>query len=280
MLQGSAEVRRMTRTFLPAALLVAGLAGASPASANPIPRDEGFMREPAAVQNRLFSLDGKNDLAAFFAFSVNANLTRQFHLMLNYDRGFNEYFALDVLAGGGYGGLNSFANKIRDAAQGFGGVSDPIDLGIVREDLEDAGALLATGQLGLRFTPVYGKLSLFSELPVHFNAYIVGGVGAALVQYNGILKCGDQGLNGKTCGEAADFFSETKPTLGFNFGAGFRFFVNETISARIEFRDIVFPDHWYKNPNADVNASPDDAPQEQSGITHLPMLMLGVGFLL
>lgn len=266
-------MKRLTHMLRPAALLVgtAAFLLASIASANSrIPRDEGFMRRPASVQNRLYSLDGKSDLAAFFAFSIQNQLTEHLGGALVWDYSFTEYVALDVMVGGGNGGLTSLAKKVRETAAKSKGDG---------KDLEDAGGLMAHASIGIRFTSAYGKLSLLSEWPLHFHAYAVGGIGGALVNYNGVLACANnlEGVDDRkktTCPNNA-FRSETAVSPAVNLGVGVRFILNQRFTARVEIRDVIFLDRWYDEVNF---ATPGDNPgKAQSGFTHAPLVMLGVG---
>lgn len=248
-----------------AALLTASVAEAS----SRIPRDEGFMRKPASVQNRLYSLDGTHDFAAFFAFSIQNQLTEHYGATLVWDYSFTEYVALDVMLGGGLGQLTSLAKDVRGTARATGRGAD----------LEDAGALLGHGSLGVRFTSAYGKLSLSSELPVHFHAYAVAGVGAAFVNYHGVLSCASDRPSSTGGGSSAcpngEFRSETGISPAFNVGGGFRFIINERFSVRLEIRDVIFFDRWYDQVEF---ATPASNPGElKSGFTHVPLVMFGAG---
>lgn len=263
-------MQRLTQMPRPRALLAfaaaALVAGSAHASGSRIPRDEGFMRPPASVQNRTFSLDGKHDFAAFFAFSIQNQLTEHLGGALTWNYSFTEYVALDVMLAGGMGGLTNLALNVRDTAR----------LTSTGADLEDAGALLAHGSIGVRFTSAYGKLSLASELPLHFHAYAVAGVGGAFVNYNGVLACATD-LNNRKCPDD-NFRSELKPSPAVNFGGGFRFIIDQRFSARLEVRDVVYLDRWYDNVNL---AAPGSTPGDlESGFTHVPLVMVGVGFTL
>lgn len=252
----------------PAALLVgtAAFLLASVASANSrIPRDEGFMRRPASVQNRLYSLDGKHDLAAFFAFSIQNQLTEHLGGALVWDYSFTEYVALDVMVGGGSAGLTNLAKKVRSTAKSSG----------IGADLEDAGGLLAHGSIGVRFTSAYGKLSLSSEIPLHFHAYAVGGIGGALVDYNGVLACGNDLGEGRTRCADGDFRSEVALSPAFNVGVGVRLIFSQLITARVEVRDVIFLDRWYDE--VDFSKPASNPGTAKSGFTHAPLVMIGLG---
>jgi len=234
---------------------------------NLLPRDEGFMKEPKSVSFRRYALDGRHDLGVFADFSIKNKLTEHYGAALTYDYQFNEYLASDLFVAGGYGGLTSLVTNIRDTAKYSG----------TKDDLADAGALVGTAQLGVRFTPFYGKLSLASELPVHFNLYFVGGVGAALVNYNGVLSCGADLGSASRCG--GDFRSETLPTLGLNVGGGLRFWAGDTASLRLEVRDVIYPDRFYEKVDLKKPASTGTV-SGSTGFSQIPLILVGLGFLL
>lgn len=258
--------RRSLRT-LALALMVALPALAQ--AENLLPRDEGFMKEPKSVAYRRFKLDGANDLGAFAAFSIKNRLTEHFGVAVTFDKQFNEYWALDVLAEGGYGGLTNLSNNIRATARAPSGT--------LSDDLADAGALLATAQVGVRFTPLYGKMNLSSELPVHFNFYFNAGGGLALMQFHSILTC-ENNLSGGKCPND-QYRTDLLPRPGFNVGGGLRFWIDNFLSARIEVRDIIFPDHFYEKVNLKTPVGTGQ-PSASAGVSQIPLIFVGVGFLL
>jgi outer membrane beta-barrel protein len=251
--------------------VVACSVAASVARGEGIPRDQGFMKEPKAVERRIYSLDGKWDIGLFGTFSMKNQLTQYSGVGLNIDRSLGEYFALDLFTSGGIGGLTTLAKDLRNTPATLSGKFD---------DMAGGGALMATGQLGVRFTPFYGKLSLTSELPVHFHLYFVAGVGGALVDYHQVLGC-EADLVGGACPDGV-FHHEQKFKLAFNFGGGFRFYITKLISIRAEVRDVMFQDQEYLNviltkPNTSRSLSGGPA---TVGLTHTPLVLLGIGFLL
>lgn len=72
-------------------------------------------------------------------------------------------------------------------------------------------------QSGITFSPLYGKISLFTWSVVNFDIYIAGGAGA--VNYSGL---------------------NTGSGFMGNFGVGERFFINEYLSCKVEFRDYIY----------------------------------------
>jgi outer membrane beta-barrel protein len=77
--------------------------------------------------------------------------------------------------------------------------------------------MLAT--LDAQWAPVYGKLALFAEQFLHFDAYVVGG--PAFVLYQGPDP-------------------DKTWTVGGHVGVGMRFFINRWITARFELRDLIY----------------------------------------
>ena len=97
-------------------------------------------------------------------------------------------------------------------------------------------------QASAAFSPLYGKISLFTWAVANFDIYVVGGGGFA--SYSGAVS-------------GSSFMA--------NIGIGQRFFINEYLSTKIEFRDL-----FYKQN------------KPAGGTRLLPnyMLMAGVSFML
>ncbi len=246
-----------------------------------LPPDEGFMKEPKSVAYRLYSLSSKSDIGLYYALSMKNKLTQHNGGALTFDQQIGEYFAIDVFADAGAGTLTNLVTNIR-----FEAGLDPTNpsrgrMTTTGSDLADAGALIATGQVGLRFTPIYGKMSLSSELPVHFNFYVAAGVGAAYVQFNDILTC-QSNLDGNNhCpggSSPSGYRSQNLTKVGFNVGGGLRLYITQLLSLRVEVRDVLFPDQYL----ADVNfKSPvGTGTVTSSGVSQTPLVLLGIGFLL
>lgn len=80
--------------------------------------------------------------------------------------------------------------------------------------------------IDFQWAPLYGKLALFSEKILNFNMYVL--LGPSFLMY----------------GPTNTF------TVGGNVGVGFRFFLNEWLTVRLELRDVLY------NEQA-VNAAPN-----------------------
>src|SRR5438132_8503480 len=82
---------------------------------------------------------------------------------------------------------------------------------------------LRVGGFGVvRFAPIYGKFDLASELKVHFQAFLLGGAGAASVHRESVNLCADSGTT------ACTRFQQSDATRGVGLiGGGFRFYFNQ-----------------------------------------------------
>lgn len=72
-------------------------------------------------------------------------------------------------------------------------------------------------QASASFSPIYGKISLFTWAVLNYDLYVIGGGG--VVKYSGLQ-------------DGTSFMG--------NVGIGQRFFINEYLSTKIEFRDYIF----------------------------------------
>ncbi len=66
----------------------------------------------------------------------------------------------------------------------------------------------ADAVVGLRWQPIYGKVGVFAEIPIHFQAYIFAGAGAGLFNRTSVV----------LCNQAPPF--PTPPSTGFSICDG------------------------------------------------------------
>ena len=137
-------------------------------------RAEDELIERVVVRNRLFDVGGRLELAPSLGAMLLTRLTD--HYTLSASAAFNVHgtLALEARVGVAYTRQTGLARRI---AQQFL-ARDPA-LGIERaDDLADAWEMRGNLVGGLRWAPIYGKISLLAELPVHFQAYVSAGAGA------------------------------------------------------------------------------------------------------
>jgi outer membrane beta-barrel protein len=87
-------------------------------------------------------------------------------------------------------------------------------------------------QAALNFTyvPMYGKFSGFGDFIFHYDAYVVGGVGAITTRPIAVVDPDNRS------------FSWGSPKVAFNAGLGLRIFFNRWFAAVLEVRDYIFLD--------------------------------------
>lgn len=87
-------------------------------------------------------------------------------------------------------------------------------------------------QAALNFTyvPMYGKFAGFSDFIFHYDAYLVGGVGAISTRPIAVVDPDNRA------------FGWDKPKLDFNVGLGLRIFFNRWFAGTLEVRDYIFFD--------------------------------------
>src|SRR5690606_32110736 len=83
--------------------------------------------------------------------------------------------------------------------------------------------------LNFTYVAAYGKFSGFGDFIFHYDAYIVGGVGAISTRPIPIIDPDNRNF-------------EWDPKLAINAGFGFRIYFNRWLAATLEIRDYVFND--------------------------------------
>jgi outer membrane beta-barrel protein len=83
--------------------------------------------------------------------------------------------------------------------------------------------------LNFTYVPAYGKFAGFGDFIFHYDAYVVGGVGAIATRPIPVIDPDNR-----------NFEYQTK--IAFNAGIGLRIFFNRWLGATLEMRDYIFPD--------------------------------------
>jgi outer membrane beta-barrel protein len=83
--------------------------------------------------------------------------------------------------------------------------------------------------LNLSYVPAYGKFAGFGDFIFHYDAYIVGGVGAISTRPIAVIDPDNRNF-------------QFEPKIAFNAGFGFRVFVNRWFAIDAEVRDYVYPE--------------------------------------
>jgi outer membrane beta-barrel protein len=129
----------------------------------------------------------------------------------------------------------------------------------------------------VRWAPIYGKISLLAELPVHFQAYLSLGGGAGSFVRQSLVYC--RQVTSRTDGTCGDWLSESRVTGLVTGAAGMRFYVSNYGAIRFEVRDYAFPDQYLVNIDRQVaEAGGVTGEPGAAGLTHLVLFDFGYSF--
>lgn len=157
-----------------------------------------------AVARKTFLKTGRFELEPNMMFTVNDPFIRSFAAGGRVSWHINEAFALEI--GGGYI-PPFFAQKL-----------EPVEL--LRKELaliNDDNTLFALADVGVTFSPLYGKMAVFGDGIIHFDGFVSAGVGATF----------DSGVD------------LVHPAM--NVGVGGRIFLTRWLVLRGDLRDYIYP---------------------------------------
>lgn len=228
--------------------------------------------EKVAVRNRLFSVNGRWEIGGNVGFSLLSRLTDHYNLNISAAYNVAEWLGLEFRGGYAISRHTSLADQIQADFYTNSSISRA-------NDLSDLWEMTANAVIGARFQPIYGKLNLMAELPVHFQLYFWVGGGAGLMKRESLVI----DLCPAGTKECSDYFKENKVSPLVSLAVGFRFFVTNKHAVKLEARSWSYLDSYYievdrasssaANPTAGGRLSPN------AGITNLVQIDLGYAFL-
>ena len=201
---------------------------------------------PTVVQRKLYTMTGRWEAGATFGVALNNALVDQVGGLVSLSYHPNEWLDVGGEALLNHTSLSGLASNVRAGLR-------PRSAGQVGDEFRNDNQLREGAVAVARVAPIYGKLSLASELSLHFQAFLLGGAGAARVHRESVNLCAQPGTG--TC----DAFqqSDSLAALGVA-GAGMRIYFNQRFSLRTEVRAWLFRSA-YKRDN--------DLTQPSSGTT-------------
>jgi outer membrane beta-barrel protein len=270
------------KTFVPVCLLLA-LTSTTALAQQQASGEE--LVEKVVVRNRLYNVKGRFEVGANFGFSMLAKLVD--HYNLNVSAGYNFMDALAAELRVGYA-ITQHTGLATDISEKFFAQSKTAVPNAT--DLTDLWEMNFNAIVGLRWQPVYGKLGLMAELPVHFQFYLWVGGGVAMLSRTSVVICNREGKNPETNKNACLQFLQgedgTSPSrVGplVSLAVGFRFFLTDNHVVRFEFRDWSWIDSYLENASRTgalqaSNPTGNGTPVS-SNITNLVQLDLGYTFI-
>jgi outer membrane beta-barrel protein len=233
--------------------------------------DESLV-EKVSVRNKIFATQGRFELGFAFEAGLLSRLTDTYNFNVTVGYNFLESFAVEARLGYAYSAHTSLANQIASDFNSNGSV-------MTATDLSDLWQMTANGTVGIRWQPIYGKLSLMSELAVHFQFYVWLGGGAGYFHRESVVIC-----NQKQGADCASFFTENavKPMGALAVGMRFMFLGNHAI--KLEIRDFAFPDSFFENVNRAAALTPSNPTGNGNlvanpGITNVSVFSIGYSYL-
>lgn len=261
-----ANRRRVSRWHAAASVLACLFA------ANAFAATDESLVEKVSVRNKLFKTEGRFELGISLEAGLLSRLVDSYPINLTVGYNFLESLAVEARLGYVISAHTSLANQIASDFNSNGSI-------MTATDLSDLWQMTATGTLGVRWQPIYGKLSLMSELAVHFQFYVWLGGGAGYFHRESVVIC-----NQKQGADCVSYYSENavKPIGAVAVGLRFLFLENHAI--RIEVRDYAFPDSYLENVNRAAALNPSNPTGNGNqvtnpGITNISVISLGYTYL-
>jgi len=256
---------------LRAATVVMGIAvllGGANASAQ-----EGF--DPTAVRHRLFDMQGTLEVEPFLGTQLFQRLTHDQMVGVGLAYNFVDSFALEVRAAYGFTGHTGLADQIeQQLIQRNPGDGDLTTV----DDLSDLWELRANAIAGLRWAPVYGKVALFAETPLHFQTYLWLGGGVGFLHRQSVVLCHQ--VTSRELGSCGAELDETRAAPVVSVALGLRIFAGKSGSALLELRSFVFKDRYRINVDRSVAEAGGSTGTltGSPGLTQVLMINLGYSF--
>ncbi len=170
------------------------------------------------IEKRPFTEEGRSEVSLFAPVQVNPKFTEHAGVAIEFAYHLRENLALQL-------GVAWFPRSVQSA------LTEELVAKVKQQPLA-ANALLLQGDAvaGLELMPVYGKFSVFDGKILRLGFYLNAGLGGAKTRLQLRPASSDQGRS----------FGDTGFRPMGELGAGFRIFLNEQFTIRLELRDLVY----------------------------------------
>jgi len=202
----------------------------------------GEKRKVKVIQKRLFQKDGRHELGIFGGTIPNDEFMMYYPVGARYNYFFSEDLGIELFGSYMIGSESELSDFLADKQDGFG-----IQIKtFLPQKLE-----WTAGLEGL-WSPVHGKVGLFTSKLFHFDFHLAVGVGAMATE----VRTRDIGIL-----EAGEASRKKKYDVAANLGTGVRMYFTDWIALRIEYRHYFYA-------------------AEQGGVSKPAELTLGAAFFL
>ncbi len=235
----------LPRAALLSALAIAALAARPAAAEDVVYGPDGA---PTVLQHKLYPMSGQWEVGLRLQTALNTPLIVHDGAMIDVSYHPNEWFDAGLELFGNYTALSNLSDVIRASLPPRTSGNTPN----VKDEMANADQMRFGGLAVARVAPIYGKLNLFAELPVHFQTYLLLGAGVAQLHHESINLCAAAGDS--ACPQG-DFQTTDTITFTGEVGGGFRFYLGEKWSISAELRAFLFPAQYkaandLTNPNS------------------------------
>ena len=220
---------------LAVALVTSGAAALAQSSTR---ADREELVESVAVRNRLYTPAGRWEIGPSAGFTVLTRLTDHYVFNLGVGYNFSNTFAGEIRGGYAYSRQTGLARQV--AAELLR--ADPSQQKQIRDDFGSLWQMEANAIAGIRWAPIYGKISLMAEVPVHFQTYLWAGAGGGTFHRQSLVMCLQ--VANRSEGTCADYYQEDKLAPILSGALGFRFFTHRGGGLKLEVRSWMFPDSY------------------------------------
>lgn len=227
--------------------------------------------ERVVVRNRLYDMSGKVEVGVNLGMQLVTQLTD--HKIIGLGVAYNVADTLGFELRGGYAfsGHTGLAGQVAEHLL----QRDPASEISVTDDLKNLWEIDAFGLIGARWAPLYGKLNLVADVPVHTQVYLWLGGGAGKLHRESVVVC--HGLAGARAeGQCAEWETEDRVSWLASGALGMRFFTHKGGALKLELRDYAFPDEHLKDVDrAAAEKNLASGTKVAAGLTQIVLLELG-----
>ncbi len=191
-----------------------------------------------AVRHRYELREGRFEIGPSFGFSLDRAMRHTFTIGAKLEYHFADAFSVGADVGYGVGFNTGLASELeesyKDAGEGPGCDKPNCDLWTpLTKRMSD---IKFQGDVRFAWTPIYGRIAVFSKLFVLYDMYAFGGVALAYTANSG--SDGDWVPNTDQVDAANEGFR-----AGLALGVGMRIYFNHWIAMGLEVKDLMFMDN-------------------------------------
>ena len=191
-----------------------------------------------AVRHRYELREGRFELGPSFGFSLDRAMRHTFSIGAKLEYHFSDAFSIGADVGYGIGFDTGLASELEDSYQAENIAGDDIGTRKWNKLTKRMSDIKMQGDVRFVWTPIYGRIAVFSKMFVLYDMYAFGGVALAY-----------------TANKGSDGNNEWDPTTdevdkanegfraGVAMGLGMRIYFNHWVSMGIEVKDLMFMDN-------------------------------------